>query len=161
VLLPLLTLAIWLTLGAGSAGPARQICVGAVIGLATLVRPTALILLPLAALAFFRSGGRPAQPLARAGTVVASTLFVLSPVVLIGARTTGSPLLLQGNGGLNFYIGNSPQGTGLPTIRPRAGWDRLETEAQRKGIRRPKDQDRYFLHKTFVEISQSPSQFLR
>ena len=50
-----------------------------------------------------------------------TAILTLAPVLIASARTSGSPFLVQGNGGLNFYIGNSPMGTGLPTVRPRAG----------------------------------------
>lgn len=161
LLLPLLTVAVLLCLGQRPATPLRLLSAGALIGLAALVRPTALVMLPLAAIALARGGKRPMRSVARAAAVIGAALIVLLPVLLANARTSGSLLLVQGHGGLNFYIGNSPYGTGLPTVRPRADWDRLETEAQRNGFKRPTDQDRYFFRKTFEEIRRSPVRFLR
>jgi Flp pilus assembly protein TadD len=56
--------------------------------------------------------------------------------------------------------GNSPSGTWLLTVRPGAGWDRLEAEAARNGFRRPGEQDHFFLRKTLVEIAASPLAYL-
>jgi Flp pilus assembly protein TadD len=52
-------------------------------------------------------------------------------------------------------------GTGLPTARPGAGWDRLEAEAASNGFRLPAEQDRYFLPKTLAEITASPLAWLK
>jgi tetratricopeptide (TPR) repeat protein len=88
--------------------------------------------------------------------LVGATVIVILPITVINLRATGAPLLVQGHGGFNFWIGNSPSGDGLPSVRPGAGWDRAEAEAVRAGFVRPGDQDRYFVRKTLREIRRAP-----
>ena len=141
-------------------GPERTrdaLAAGLWIGLAALVRPTAVFLLPVAAFAAFAAKG----PGRRALLLVAATVVVILPVTLVNLRATGAPLLVQGHGGFNFWIGNSPSGDGLPSVRPGAGWDRAEAEAVRAGFVRPGDQDRYFVRKTLREIRGAPLRWVR
>jgi tetratricopeptide (TPR) repeat protein len=136
--------------------PLRAGAAGALVAAATLVRPTALILLPIvAATLAHRSNSRKKGRLAVLGCLAAAAL-VLLPVALANRRAAGSLLLVQGHGGLNFYMGNSPAGTGLPTVRPGAGWEILETEAARHGKRSAGEQDRYYIQKALSEIAQAP-----
>jgi tetratricopeptide (TPR) repeat protein len=136
----------------------RAAASGLLLGFATLVRPTAvLIVLALAATVWYVSRGK--------RTLVVSALLgafclMLAPVAMknwIDSRT----LTIQGFGGLNFYIGNSPLHNGRPTFRLGAGWDALNSEAQRAGITNPSAQDRYYIRKTFDEIAARPGAYLR
>ena len=70
-------------------------------------------------------------------------------------------LSLQGYGGLNVYIGNSPQQSGRPTFRLGGAWDALNAEPSRAGITDPAAQDRYYLRKTLSEIRRQPIAYLR
>ena len=128
---------------------------GAWIGLAALVRPTALFLLPVALGSVFLSPSRPARG-SRCLAVAAAAAIVILPVTWVNLRETGAPLLVQGHGGFNFWIGNSPARDGLPSVRPGADWDRLEGEAVRAGFVTPGEQDRYFTRKTLREIGADP-----
>lgn len=137
----------------------RGSAVGACIGVAALLRPTGLVLWPAwIALAFARERGRDAWRYATTCTV--ATALVLAPAALANWRASGSPML-QGFGGMNFYLGNSPAGTGLPTARPGNGWDDLEGMAGRAGISDPASADRFYLRKTLAEISERPLAFAR
>ena len=141
-------------------GPERArdaFAAGLWIGLAALVRPTAVFLLPVAAIAAFTTKGR----WRRALLLVAATVIAILPITLINLRATGAPLFVQGHGGFNFWIGNSPSRDGLPSVRPGAGWDRAEAEAVRAGFVRPGDQDRYFVRKTLREIRFAPFRWVR
>ena len=143
---------------------------GAWIGLAALVRPTAVFLLPVAVGSVFLGGveATPPRPApARGGrwpralALAAAAAVIILPVTLQNLRAAGAPLLVQGHGGFNFWIGNSPSRDGLPSVRPGAGWDRLEGEAVRAGYLTPGEQDRYFVNKTLREIEAAPLPWLR
>ncbi|HYU33644.1 MAG TPA: tetratricopeptide repeat protein [Thermoanaerobaculia bacterium] len=140
---------------------ARGAGAGFLVGLAALVRPTALVLLPVLAggLLLQRRNDRRAAAGA-AGLLLAACLLVVGPVVWKISRVNGAFVPIQGYGGLNFYIGNSPAGEGLPASRLGRGWERLETEALRAGHRSPAEQDRYYLQKTREEIAARPLAFL-
>lgn len=134
---------------------------GLLLGLGALVRPTAVVLLPVlaAGLLLEKRDGRRASAGA-AGLLLASCLLVVGPVVWKISRVNGSFVPIQGHGGLNFYIGNSPAGEGLPDKRLGRGWEMLETEALRAGQRSAAAQDRYYLRKTLGEIAERPLGFL-
>jgi Flp pilus assembly protein TadD/4-amino-4-deoxy-L-arabinose transferase-like glycosyltransferase len=155
-LLLLLMTGALLCLGKAPATFGRAALAGLLTGLAALVRPTALALLPLLIFTLARREGWKRRGFLMAGLAAGAVALVLLPVTLANRRASGAPLLVQGHGGLNLFIGNSPAGTGLPTARPGAGWDRLEAEAARNGFRLPGEQDGYFLEKTLAEISARP-----
>jgi len=143
------------------------VAAGAWIGLAALVRPTAVFLLPVAIGSVFLRRGEAAPRRSGSGKwgrvagIVAAAAVIILPVTLQNLRTTGAPLLVQGHGGFNFWIGNSPARDGLRSVRPGAGWDRVEGEAVREGYLTPGDQDRYFVNKTLREIRTAPLAWLR
>ncbi|HEY6049901.1 MAG TPA: glycosyltransferase family 39 protein, partial [Thermoanaerobaculia bacterium] len=136
---------------------------GAWIGLAALVRPTAVFLLPVALASVFlgRDGAERQGRWGRSLAIAAAAAVVILPVTLLNFRATGAPLLVQGHGGFNFWIGNSPSRDGLPSVRPGSGWDRAEGEAVRAGFLTPGEQDRYFTRKTVREIGADPARWLR
>jgi tetratricopeptide (TPR) repeat protein len=136
--------------------PLRAGVAGALAAAATVVRPTALILLPIVAATLARRSDSRKKGRLAVLICLAVAGLVLLPVALANRRATGTLLLVQGHGGLNFYMGNSPAGTGLPTARPGAGWEILETEAARHGKRSAGEQDRYYFQKGLSEIAQAP-----
>lgn len=134
---------------------------GLLLGLAVLVRPTALALLPvLAAGLLFEKREERRLTAGAAGLLLAACLLVVGPAVWKISRANDAFVPVQGHGGLNFYIGNSPAGEGLPGKRLGRGWELLETEALRAGHRSPSDQDRYYLRKARSEIAARPGAFL-
>jgi Flp pilus assembly protein TadD len=124
-------------------------------GLAILVRPTAIVfatvfLLPLI--------------IRRAWTTVAVLVAVCAAVVLPAvAKSYASShnLSIQGYGGVNVYIGDSPLHNGRASFRLGAGWDALNAEASRAGIADPVQQDRYYLSKALTEIRAQPAAFTK
>ena len=146
-------------LGKGSL--ARAAVTGALIGLAALVRPTALVLLPVVGFLAFRRATSGREGWKAAGTVTAMAIVVVLPVVIANWRRTHSVFLIQANGGLNFYIGNSPSGRGVASGRLGGSWDAVAGEALRHGITRPADQDRYYTTKTLKEIRADPWAYVR
>ena len=137
----------------------RTAAAGTVVGLAATVRPTALLLLALFVLAALRRGK--SRDWAAAGVLIASFLVGLSPALEINARSGRPLILIQGHAGLNFYIGNSPAGTGSASSRLGGSWDALSAEASRQGIRAASAQDRFYFDKTLAEIRANPAGYLR
>lgn len=155
-LLLFLVAAAFLTLAGPPESRVRPAVAGLLLGGAAIVRPTALLFLfPLLLWTAWRGGWRP-RALAGAALLTGACAISIAPVAIANVRSTRRPILIQGHGGLNYYIGNSPSGTGLPTVRPGEAWDRLEREPLRQGISLPADQDRYFYDKTFREIRRAP-----
>ncbi len=120
-----LALATW----GGSAAPAwrfllRAALLGVVAGLATMLRGTALALLPLgmAAVAWpVRAGdddARTPRPglvhrLLPVAVVIVGAALVLAPTVARNSRAAGRLVGPALNGGVNLYIGNGPEANGF------------------------------------------------
>lgn len=123
---------------------------GSALGLAIIVRPTAAILVPIYALFVWRR-----SLLIFAVAVVLPVL----PVFLHNWQTPGDLLAIQSGGGMNFYIGSSPQHDGTAWARPGGTWDWLRGEAWRAGVRGAAAEDRYYLQRALHEMS--PMLFVR
>ncbi len=131
---------------------------GVVLGLAAVVRPTALVLLPAFAIVLVVRLPR-ATAMRFAAGLAAGMPIVVAPIVVQNWRVTGAPMV-QAYAGLNVYLGNRPSGNGMAEARPGGEWDALEGEASRAGTDR-NAQDRYYLGKTFSEIADEPGQYVR
>ena len=113
------------------------VAAGVVLGAAAIVRATALVLLPVyvGILAVDATSWR-----LRWRRVAALAVGTACLVVFVAARNASDPsgsFQLQGFAGLNFYIGNSPAGSGTATMRLGAGWENLWGEASRAGLISP------------------------
>lgn len=102
------------TAGAPPAGAAaRAVLLGVVVGLATLLRGTSAILLPVG----MAAAAWPAAPRLRrvllAATVAAAATAVLAPAVAHNSRVAGRLVGPALNGGVNLYIGNGPEANGF------------------------------------------------
>jgi Flp pilus assembly protein TadD len=105
------------TIGTAGVSPGRAIVravlLGAVVGLAALLRGTSVILLPvgMAAVAW------PAAPRFRrallAVIVAAAMMAVLAPAMAHNTRAAGRLVGPALNGGVNLYIGNGPEANGF------------------------------------------------
>jgi Flp pilus assembly protein TadD len=138
---------------------------GAALGAATLVRPTALLMAVACAVWLLLRRPRASRgqyaPIRSAVLALAAAFgLVVAPALWKNWSGSGS-FGLQGYGGLNFYIGNSPLHDGRATFRLGAGWDALNSEAPRAGIRDPVAQDRYYVAKALGEIGRYPLQYLQ
>jgi 4-amino-4-deoxy-L-arabinose transferase-like glycosyltransferase len=90
----------------------RLAAFGALIGLATLVRPIALLLIPVAWFAWTRAGGglrRPWRPLL---VVVLATAAVIAPWTVRNVVRMNSPVLIATNLGDNLCMSRHPGATG-------------------------------------------------
>jgi tetratricopeptide (TPR) repeat protein len=95
-----------------------------------------------------------------AAILAAACVLIISPA-LAQNWSISHTLAIQGYGGLNFYIGNSPLHTGRATFRLGAGWDALNSEAAQAGISDPAAQDRYYVARTLADIRERPAAFLK
>lgn len=157
----LLLLALWLFV-ALEKPLVQAVASGVVLGIAALVRPTAVAVLPALLLALFWGRGRLRDRRAwgSAGLLLAAFFLVAAPVVWKISRVNGAFVPVQGYGGFAFYIGNSPQGDGLPSPRLGRGWEMLVSEAARAGFHGAAE-DRYYRHKVAGEIRAHPGAYLR
>lgn len=133
----------------------RAALAGVALGLATLVRPTAIVFALAFAIWLLARRAR-----ATAFVLIAMCLVILAPALAKNWSVSRS-LSVQGYGGLNVYIGNSPRHDGRPTFRLGAGWDALNAGPLRAGATDPASQDRYYLEKTLGEIRQQPAAFVK
>jgi tetratricopeptide (TPR) repeat protein len=111
---------------------------GALIGLAALTRPTALLFLPLLLWIVPR----------RRALVAFAAFLVILPVTIANWRASHAFIPVQSFGGMNVYLGNSPLRDGTASARPGGEWEALE--AQENLGRR-----------TLREIGQHPAAFAR
>jgi len=137
---------------------------GLLLGLAALVRATALALVPAFGLLLLLGKGplppgegfRDRRRWLGAGVLVGAALAVVLPVTLAMAGTTGSPLLIQGYGGLNLFMGNQPGSEGLPSARLGGDWDRLNSAAARAGFTTAAEQDHFYAARAREAIAADP-----
>lgn len=118
-------------------GAARFAFAGMALGAAALVRPNVLLFSPLLALAAFRR----ARFSGLAAATIGASLLVL-PITAKNLIRGGEFILVSGNGGINFWIGNVPDPEfqiGLPYFRhlpgPVPGWpfEKLERRSIAEG----------------------------
>ena len=95
------------------ASRAHALASGACLGIAVLGRGSNMLLAPVfAAWFFFQCRGR-SRVLAQVALLVLGCMGMLSPLLVYNARHAEQPLLLTANAGLNLYLGNGPEATGL------------------------------------------------
>ena len=135
-------------------GPAAA--AGVAFGAAALVRPTAVVIAGACTVWLIAAARSP-----RAAWALGLGCVVMMLPALAKSWPTSHALSIQGYGGLNVYIGNSPLHDGRATFRLGSGWDALNSEAPRAGIADPAAQDRYYLAKTWQEIVHHPASFAK
>ena len=159
----LLTLGMWLTLKTMRDELPRPLvtvaALGLVLGLAVIVRPTAAAVAPLFAFFTLRAIR---QRRAAAWLLIAGAFAVpVVPVLILNGITSPGLVAVQTSGGMNFYIGNSPQHDGTAWARPGGSWDELRGAAWRNGVRGAAAEDRYYFRAALSEIGEDPASFLR
>ena len=121
---------------------------GALLGLAVIARPNALVLIPVAGIFIWTRIRR--DPSVRRSTLVWFITISLVPaaiVTIINAREEGAFVPIAGQGGVNLYAGNNPQATGRTVIIPemqhrQTGWSnfvRLSREVAEEAAGRELD----------------------
>ncbi len=134
---------------------------GVLLGAAAIVRATALALVPVFAGILLMEAAGWRVRLRRVAAMAFGAALLILPVAAKNASEPIGSFQLQGFAGLNFYIGNSPAGSGTATVRLGTGWEMLWGEASRAGLVTPASQDRYYFRKTFSEIAGAPLRWLR
>lgn len=112
--------------------PARALAAGFVLGLSTLAKPVALLILPFAvihlAMRIARHGSDPYGEVVEprrstfpalfrsTGLLAAGLVIALAPLTIRNYRITGEFIPLTTGGGINFYIGNNPRSNGYYSV---------------------------------------------
>jgi 4-amino-4-deoxy-L-arabinose transferase-like glycosyltransferase len=116
--------------------PGRFFLLGLVLALATLTRPTFLVLLPVLVLRWawaFRQQG-PLRMLANLSLATAGLALVLAPYGAWMKSQTDHWGILPPSGGINLFIGNNADFDRTITLRPGLGWDELVAEPYSHGF---------------------------
>lgn len=127
---------------------------GLVVGVATLVRPQALLLAPLFGALCMRAGNV-RRRLVFAGLVTACALLCCVPWTLRNCRRMHSCVLVSANAGWNLFIGNAPGATGA--------WvsiDELGVPTECRSVWGEAEKDACFGRAGREAIAQAPAHFL-
>lgn len=141
------------------------IVVGLLLGLATLVRPTPLVLLPVLLVLVFLHAQVGARHRWKHSWKAALALTLACAVVVIPAvawvsNSVGEFLFLRGFGAINLYIGNDPAGGGLQNTRVGGAWDLLESAPQRRGVNEIGELEGVYSEMTRERIASDPAGFV-
>ncbi len=127
-------------LGAKSAKRFESGTMGLLLGLAILLRGSMIVLLPVVVFFLWRQKLNGREKAVHLGLFMVLVMMVLAPPVIHNSKITGhiSPPSL--NGGLNLYLGNGPEATGLGTslrgdwLTDPAGTAELAQRLQRSSV---------------------------
>ena len=143
-----------------------SIWTGIFLGLASITRPTALIILPVIVLIiFYKKRKKP-------GLYLQYGFFFIPVIIIIGSMTlrnvivAGDPVLIASQGGINFYIGNNEEADGLSAAMPEPmghNWQIAEIthQAENKTGKhlKPGEVSSYWLSKGLNWILERPGDF--
>lgn len=93
-----------------------------------------------------------------------ASFLPIAPVTLYNWKVEKVLVPISHNGGLNFYIGNSPREAGALALRPGEEWDYFIRTPQRENPHRKlssADFSRYWYKKSFAYFRQQPIEFLK
>lgn len=96
----------------GEVDQGRLVAAGALLGAAALVRPIALLLLPLLVIAWLIGGARWQRAAFQLGIVALATFAVIMPWTIRNAIVMDAPLLISANLGDDLCMGHHPGATG-------------------------------------------------
>jgi 4-amino-4-deoxy-L-arabinose transferase-like glycosyltransferase len=152
------------------ASPRRWLAAGFALGVGCLIRPNALLFAPvLCAFAWWAPGGASARRRALAACAL-GIAAAIAPVAVRNTVVGGDLVLLNSQGGQNFYIGNfraNDTGTFVapPFLRADPRYEELDfrREAERLSGRslRPSEVSRYWMRRGLEEIAADPLHFVR
>jgi Flp pilus assembly protein TadD/4-amino-4-deoxy-L-arabinose transferase-like glycosyltransferase len=163
---PLSLFALWLTLRLWRRpGLVATFLAGVAWGVAALVRPNHLALMPLLAVwvfAFARPSRR--RGLAAAGVLALGTFLPILPVTARNLVVGHDLVLVSSQGGVNFWIGNNPKADGTLAVVPgtRSDWwggyhDSIAlAEAEAGRPLKPSEVSRHYAHKAWAFIAGEP-----
>ena len=93
-------------------------------------------------------------------SVAAGFLVVATPVAGLNYQVTGRFSFLPTTGGLNFYIGNNPDFTGV-SVRPGLKWKKVAYLSYEQGLHTLDEQQPFYYSKAFEYIRTQPVSFLK
>ena len=96
----------------------------------------------------------------RMAVALAGFLIVTIPVTIKNYQLTDRVSFLPATGGLNFYLGNNPEITGVG-IRPGLDWNKLSYLSWDEGLRTLDEQQQFYYSKTFEYIRTQPLSFTK
>jgi tetratricopeptide (TPR) repeat protein len=164
----------------GTAGAGRWLLVGLLLGVLTLLRENALLVVPFLLPLAWSGGGRgagaaPGRRAALAGHAARAAAFLtgvalaLAPVALRNGLVGGDFLPTTSQGGVNFFIGNNPRADG--TYRPIVPGKQIPELERREPARiaeqvlgrplTPAGVSRFWLHRALAWARSHPGDFLR
>lgn len=151
----LVLLAVWFA--TDRAAPKTALASGASLGLAGITVAQLLVVAPilLVWLAGLRNMRRPVAGLFLAG--------LLTPIALVAAHNfgvSGEWIPISYNGGINFWLGNTPQVEQTVAIRPGRGWLALTAEPFAHGATGYAAQSDYFYRKALAWMASAPLEAL-
>ena len=129
---------------------------GVTAGLAALARPNILLFVALFC-AWHLWRRRSVRDLA---PFVGCTLLVILPVTVRNWAAEPGLVLVSGNGGVNFYIGNNADYERTVALRPGVEWEEMVLEPVRAGYVTAAAKSSYFLRKGLAWIASHPLDYL-
>jgi len=145
-------------------GVKKYVLAGFLLGLSALARANVLIFLPVLLIWIFLQEGKRRKTFSLA--LVAATVATILPATVHNYVVSSDFVPITHNGGVNFYIGNSPTATGI--FYPPAGVD-FVTDASTRGYvermvgrdLRPSQVSRYWYGMAFHFIREHPLKELK
>ena len=114
--------------------PAGAATSGILLGLASLFRPNALLLFPLAIFAIFK-GKKDSDRYFRSVKLTfyhaAAILLIIAPVIAVNWQSSGRLIPISIQGGVNFFIGNARNASGWSSSLPGVGAAWVDGDARR------------------------------
>ncbi len=137
---------------------------GALLGLAALFRPNALVLL-LPIFVFLAKGPESKRKrIEFAALFIAGLLLFVAPVTIRNFRRGGELVLISHNGGINLHIGNNASWKETFNIRPGPDWIKMVREPSRQAGpwqgSSPAKASGYWVRKVLSYARHEPSKFL-
>lgn len=180
LLVPVLTAWLLVTVHALSeiddpdAGLSPWFAAALLLGFAAIIRPSALVLAPLLLLAP-RLAWPTINARRRSGDfvlpILAGLVLPILPVTAINYVSSGDPVLIASQGGINFYAGNNPTADGrhvtIPELADLGGWEdfepRIRAIAETAVGRRlgPSEVSNWWMDRGFSWIRESPGEAAR
>ncbi len=127
---------------------------GFLLGTAVIAHGPAAMIFPLLLLYFLKRHATISKKLMKRTGAFFSLGFSCLPLLVMAhnAAVGGELVFISSNAGINFYIGNHPDYDSTIGIRPGMKWQALGQEPQKKNIKKPGAQSRYFFNKALRNI---------
>lgn len=145
----------------------RLVAGGALLGLAALARANLLLFIPVAAAwSAWALPGRPALRMRNAGLLLLAAGLVILPATVHNYVASRDLVLVTSNGGLNFYIGNSREATGIFYPPPDVDFvgdttTRIYIERRLGRDLKPSEISGYWYSRAFQDMREHPGHALR